>query len=539
MADGGVVSRLGFGGAGLLAAGVLTVAAAGGAHAADIREGSALSCAALSASADPSVTVTTAAPIAATAELPAHCQVKARVHPVPGSDIGFEVWLPLTGWNGKLHMYGNGGYSSALPAPAMRDGLEAGYAVVGTDTGHAGGDPDFARGKPEAIVDWGHRAVHESVVRAKAMVARFYGAPARYTYFEGCSTGGQQALMEAQRYPADFDGIIAGHPGSNRTHLNTGFLWLFLSNREPGQNGRPIIPASKLPMIAQASYRACRGANGSATAGGHAADPYLNDPLSCRFDPASIRCRGADRPDCLTPAQVGAMRKIYDGPRNRRTGERIYFGWPVGSEATWSAYWEDGRDPTQPMRANFWRVWAFDDRWNWWDFDFDTDMKRVDDRLAPVINAMDADLEPFRRRGGKLIQYHGLADSTVPAADSVSYFERVLDRYGGDEAMVAGFYRLFLAPGMGHCGGGPGPNVLQLRPALEDWVERGVAPAQVVAARFTDNDRSRPAAVTRPLCPYPGVARHRGGSPNEAASFACTPGRRRSDLRAPAQKYLR
>ena len=289
-------------------------------------------------------------------------------------------------------------------------------------------------------------------------------------------------------------------------------------------------------MIARAAFEACRAANGSPSAGGHPSDAWLADPLSCRFDPAAIQCRAGDAPDCLTVPQVGALRAMYRGAHNPRTGERIYFGWPVGSEATWAAYWADGRDPTRPMPVNFWRVWAFDDAWDWWAFDYDADMKAADDKLAPLVNAMDPDLEAFRRRGGKLILYHGLADATVPAAESIAYYERVLDRMGED---VAGFHRLFLAPGMAHCGGGPGPNVPAVQTALEDWVERGVAPDRILATKYPADDPSRPPSMVRPLCPYPQVARYRGGPPEAPGSFACEAAPRRRDVPMPAAPYLR
>lgn len=228
---------------------------------------------------------------------------------------------------------------------------------MATDTGHMGDDPDFAVGKPEAIVVWGHRAVHEAVVVGKVIAAAYYGKLPRYSYFFGCSTGGQQALMEAQRYPDDFDGIVAGAPGSNRTHLNVGFLWQFLQNHEPRRNDRLIIPPAKLPMIARAAFSACRKQNG-AQAGGLATDAYLNDPLTCHFDPETIQCTGDDAATCLTAPQVQALKKMYDGARNPRTGERIYFGWPVGSENAganpnlpgWSLYWADPKDASRPAR---------------------------------------------------------------------------------------------------------------------------------------------------------------------------------------------
>jgi feruloyl esterase len=381
-------------------------------------------CAALGQLALPTASIGVAEPVAAgeyrpagaaaaLTGLPAFCRVEGVIQPVPGSRIGFQLWLPQSGWNGRLLMVGNGGYSSAMAFPEMATRLRQGWATVATDTGHTGDDPDFAAGRPESIVDWGHRAVHETATRAKSVVERFYGSAARRSYFAGCSTGGHQAFAEAQRYPEDFDGILAGAPGHNRTHLNAAFLWQYLRNHETGNDAAQVIPASKLPMISRAVHAACRANNGTVS-GGLPGDAFLNNPLDCQFDPAVLQCRGGDGEDCLTTPQVEALRAMYDGARNPRTGQRIAFGFPRGSENSgrvipslpgWSLYWADPRNPNQPARVNFWRIWAFGDPgWNWWSFDFDRDMARVDDRLAPVVNAMDPDLERFRARGGRLLQ---------------------------------------------------------------------------------------------------------------------------------------
>lgn len=466
-------------------------------------------------------------------DLPTFCRVRGVATPVEGSRIGFELWLPQEGWTGRLQMVGNGGYSSAISYTALAKLLRRGDAALATDTGHSGGDPSFAVGHPEAIVDWGHRAVHVSVVHAKAVVAAFYGRPPRYAYFSGCSTGGQQALMEAQRYPEDFDGILAGSPGHNRTHLNAGFLWLFLKNHARKADAAPILPASKLSLVTDAVLRACRSANGG-EAGGLASDPFLDDPLRCHFDPAVLRCKAAADEGCLSDAQVEVVRRIYDGPRNPRTGERIYFGLLPGSESDplflpdrpgWSLYWADPRHPEAPARASFWRDWVFKGSdWDWWTFDFDRDMKTADELLAPVINAMNPDLGAFRARGGKVIQYHGLDDPVVPATDSIAYHERVV-AHAGDKGAVADFYRLFLAPGVAHCGGGPGPNVLEFQAALETWVERGRAPERIVATRLAGDVGSGQVEYSRPLCPFPERARWNGvGDPSKAESFDCIDG---------------
>lgn len=457
---------------------------------------------------------------------PPFCRVKGVSIDKEGSRIGFELWLPVGTWNRKLEMVGNGGYSSAIDHRAMAPLLGRGYAVLATDTGHTGDDPSFARESRRAIEDWGHRAVHVSVEEGKRVTEAFYGAPPARAYFSGCSTGGHQGLMAAQRYPADFDGIIVGAPGHNRTHLNVGFLWQFVQNRDP-DSGAQLIPASKLSLISNAALESCRGRNGR-EGGGLESDPYLNDPLSCVFDPATLACKEGDGDSCLTEAQVRALKKMYDGARNPRTGERIYFGFPPGSEAAggppglpgWSLYWADPADPSQPARANFWRYWAFDDAgWDWRSFDFDADVAATDEKLAPVINAMSVDLSEFRRLGGKIVHYHGLADPVVPAPDSVAYRQRLWKRYGDD---IDSFYRLFLAPGAHHCFGGPGPYMLDAQSALERWVEAGIAPDRLTGRHPPENVGER--AYSRPICAFPMRAFYDGeGDADKAGSFQCRP----------------
>ena len=498
---------------------------------------------------------------AALRDLPAFCRVHGVISPVPGSRTGFELWLPQQGWNGRLLMLGNGGYSSTISF-SMASQLKAGYATLGTDTGHTGDDPDFANGRPEAIVDWAHRAVHESVVKAKAVVTAFFGQPPRYAYFAGCSTGGHQGFMEAQRHPEDFIGILAGAPGHNRTHIKAGFLWLYMRNHAARDDTVQIIPTSKLPIITRAVLDRCRTNNGSVS-GGLPTDDFLDDPRDCDFDPASIQCRSGDGPDCLSAPQVAALSSMYDGARNPRTGERIYFGWTKGSESSgralpnllgWNLYWADPNDPMRPARVSFWRYWAFGDpNWNWWTFDFDRDLKVADEKLAPVINAMNPDLERFSERGGKIIHYHGLADPVVPAMDSISYHERVvaqrqeeMERSGGpadqEEARraTASFYRLFLVPGMGHCRGGAGPDAFDALAALEHWVEDGIAPDRIVATKFVGEGAGRSVRFTRPLCPFPRQAQYKeNADPNNADSFDCAAQERHRELPTLGPDYLR
>lgn len=454
------------------------------------------------------------------------CRVSGTTSPVEGSEIGFEVWMPAKSWNGRLTMFGNGGYGSSMAFDEVSQAVADGYAATVTDTGHEGSDPNFAEGRPESIVDWAHRAVHETIGQAETAVGAYYGRDADYTYFDGCSTGGQQAFSEAQRYPEDFDGILAGSPGHNRTHLNAGFMWLYLSNHEKGVDTEQIVPNEKMPMVGAAVFEQCK-AQRPDDASGLASDAWLNAPLSCEPDLTALACEGEDGDDCLTDPQIEALQSMYDGIHDSETGELIYFGWPVGSENAgtneekpgWSLYWSDFGDNERPARVNFWRIWGFDgDDWSWWNDDLAADIRRADDNIASTVNAMDADISAFREAGGKMIHYHGLGDPVVPALDSISYYRRVQDQLGD----TSEFYRMFLVPGMEHCGGGAGANQMDLRSAIEAWVENDEAPEKVIAAHHAGNDPEADVEFTRPVCPYPQRAFYDGSGPeDEAASFTC------------------
>ena len=437
----------------------------------------------------------------ATPAIAQHCRVLAVSHPVPDSEIHFELWLPPAGkWNGKFEGTGNGGFSSAIEIPRMAQALDKGYATAGSDTGHEGGEMTFGVGHPEKINDWAYRAVHVMTEKSRLIVRDYYGSFARYSYFNGCSTGGQQALSEAQRYPEDYDGIVAGDPANNRIHLITAFLWAWSALYK---DNAADLPASKLPMITKAVVAACG-----------AKDGYLEDPRTCRFDPAVLECKGADSETCLTAPQVQAVKKIYDGPKNPRTGERILAGFPRGSETGWGGYFVGQKEAS---RADFWKLWLFHDpNWDWKTFDYDKDLAWADKEM-PMMNALDTNLTPFKSHGGKLVMYHGWADPVVPPEDGVRYYEAVEKRMGGPEK-TTDFYRLFMVPGMGHCAGGPGPNQFDAVEALDTWVTKKQAPAQLIATHATQGKVDR----TRPLCPYPQVARYKGtGDTNEAANFTC------------------
>jgi feruloyl esterase len=510
-------------------------------------------------------------------DLPAFCRVHGVATPTPGSEIEFEVWLPQKAWTHRLHMVGNGAYSSNIYYPQMVSRLHAGDVAVATNTGHKGSDLSFAIGHPERIVDFAYRAVHESVVAAKAIAQEYYGTAPSHSYFSGCSTGGYQALSEVQRYPEDFNGVIAGAPGNNRTHLNMAFLWNFLANHAPGDNNTPLLSVSNLLLINQAVIKSCDSADG-------VTDGVINDPRRCLFKLQTLLCNQGAGPDCLTAAQIAAAEKIYRGPRDARSGAQIYPGYPFGAEGVvsgpndrhpgWSAYWSS-EDATEPDRADFFRYWVFSQAdWNWWKFDWGADVDAVDGRIGAVFNATSTDLTRFEAAGGKLLMFMGWQDPVGAPAEAINYYQAVEARSGAKSAAARradtqSFLRLFMVPGMGHCAGGPGatnfstatrdsePPVSDARHdmarALEAWVEGGTAPDELIATHYVSPDASaqplagrgstaahgpgvpsantgqgsnqptggRTIAFQRPLCVYPKVARYNGGPAASANSFSC------------------
>ena len=445
-------------------------------------------------------------------DLPAFCRVAGAIHPTADSDIKFETWMPIEGWNGRLQGVGNGGLAGSISYPAMATALRAGYATASTDTGHTqepGGDARWALGHPEKIKDYGNRAVHEMTVKAKAIAAAFYGNNARRSYWNGCSTGGNQALSEAQRYPADYDGILAGAPANYLTHLQAGGNWIAHAIHS---GPATFIPAAKLPAIARAVMAACDAADG-------VADGVLEDPRTCRFDPAVLACKEADGDDCLTAPQIQGLKKVYDGAHNPRTGELVFPGYMRGGEAGWGM-WIAGtdvppRNAQHGIMAAFFRNFVFGNPdWDWKTFDFDKDVELADRKVGGEVNAVNPDLKAFKDRGGKLIQYHGWSDPAISPLNSVNYFGSVQKKMGDTQD----FYRLFMMPGVGHCGGGAGPSDFDRMAPIVDWVENGKAPERIVAGNVSGGKTDR----TRPLCAYPRIAKYKGsGSTDDAANFTC------------------
>jgi feruloyl esterase len=469
-------------------------------------------------------TLTSAQLVASTATVPEFCKVLGVISPVPDSRIRFVVNLP-TQWNGRFVHIGDGGYDGTVSTSTER--LAQGYATTNSDMGYDAATTKptagaFAFNNRVAEIDYGYRAVHETTRAAKRIIRSYYGAPIVYSYFDGCSTGGREGLMEAQRYPFDFDGIVAGAPAHDLTGLAIEQNW---SLQQLFRNNFANNIVGKTQLLADAVKDKCDAIDGLK-------DGLIDDPRRCDFDPASLRCKpGQDPASCLTEGQVGAVRSIYQGPRN--SSGFSYRGKPAGSEFWWSLWIvpnplppAQGGNNNAPAQGGFtfdFMNYLFfrDDpgpSFDWQNFDFETDPAKRG-FMSRILNATDEDLTPFRAKGGKLILYHGWADGLIPPFRTVEYYRDVVKRERSLERTKS-FARLFMVPGMDHCGFVPGGLRAWDRLApLIAWVEQGIAPAQIVA---TETDGTGKPLRTRPLCPYPQVARWTGaGSPDEGTNFQC------------------
>ena len=477
-------------------------------------------------------------------QVPAHrsfCRVVARVRADPGSDIGVELWLPTEGWTGVFHGNGSGGFGGtfALGYSGMAEGLRRGFATATTDAGTAPASPlegDALIGRPRQWRDWGRLSTHVMTTTGKAITRAFYGRQARRSYYTGCSTGGQMGLIEALYYPQDYDGILVGAPVIDRTWGHAAVLWDYAAaNRAPGR----LLSEAKLELLNRAAISSC-----ARQGHGLAGDRFISDPMRCTFDPQVLQCTGGGSADCLTEGEVATARAFYSGPTDRE-GRRLFYGWLPGSEMPGTFGWSFLQTPIngQPPFGALFR-WVFGANWDWRGFDFDRDMPIVDARLGPFVNdATRGSLAAFAARGGKLIVFHGLADTLVPPGQSVAFFERHAARMGGS-GRLSRSARLFMAPGMMHCGGGTGPDAFNTtlgippRPPSDDtrhdlfsaliaWSERGEAPDRIVATRFSPGSAGT-IEMQRPLCPHPSRAVYRGtGSMQAASSFQCeAPSRR-------------
>jgi feruloyl esterase len=438
------------------------------------------------------------------ASLPAFCRVAATIKPTSDSDIRIEVWMPSQGWNGKFLAVGNGGWAGLISYDALAETLSRGYATASTDTGHVGNNGAFALGHPEKLIDFGHRAVHETAVKAKAFIAAFYGSGPRLSYWNGCSTGGRQGLKEAQFYPGDFDGIIAGASANPRPRLAA---WSLMVGQAAHTTPDSYIPPTKYKAVHEAVVNACDAIDGLK-------DGLIDDPRRCTFNPAGLACKGEDDMGCLTPLQVEAMKGMLRPAVDPSTNTEIFPPLELGAELGWSVL--AGPQPFSAAVDHFKYVVFEDPNWDWRTFNLGPDAARADRVDKNIISAIDPNLKPFFDRGGKLLMYHGWADQNVAARASINYYASVVNTLGADRTSES--IRLFMAPGMAHCRGGDGPNSFDAVTALEQWVEHGKAPSLIIASHSTNGKVDR----TRPLCAYPQVARYNGkGSIDDAANFEC------------------
>lgn len=466
------------------------------------------------------------------AKLPAFCRLFLDDRPTAESHIRIEIWLPGSGWNGKYRGQGNGGFAGSIDYGGLAAAVRQGYASAATDTGHVdtgrrGLEAEFAIGHPEQVKDFGWRAIHEMTLLAKAAIQAFYGEQPRYSYFASCSDGGREALMEAQRFPTDYNGIIAGDPANNWTALQVAAMW---DVHQMELTPASYIPPQKVAAIAAAVLAACDAADG-------VRDGILDDPRQCHFNPATMLCKNGDSDICLLPGQVETLLKIYAGPHDS-AGKQVFPGFLPGGENGRGGWvpWITGTAPRRSIGyligAGFVGDFVYqDEHWNPSTFDFQEALKLADEKFASALNATDPNLKAFAAAGGKLILYQGWNDPAVPALSTLDYYNSVVSRLG--RVQTGSFVRLYMAPGMQHCSGGPGPSHFGQDPmdrrgdashdiftALEQWVERDRAPGRLVAARLLPGMKAP--AMTRPLCPYPETIRYSGaGSTSDAANFSC------------------
>jgi hypothetical protein len=457
--------------------------------------------------------------------LPEFCRVVGVSKPTADSNINFEVWLPTKTWNGRFLSAGEGGFAGTINY--SRDGLDGGldeflrrgYVTATTDTGHSSADKFWAIGHPERVIDYAYRAKHLVTVAAKGLIAAFYGHPADYAYLNSCSNGGRQALMEAQRYPQDFDGLIAGSPWNFQSHTSAGIVWSAQALAAPNAS----IPVAKLRTVQAAAVAACDKIDG-------AADGLIGDPRKCSFDPAVLTCTGAETDACLTKPQVEAVKKLYAGPTNPRTGESVAPGWEPGGEGGWNL--------NIVLAQGYFGNLVFENQnWDFKSFDLDKDTAAADAKIGAIANATDPDLSAAKAKGAKIIVYHGWNDQILQPGFSPQYYEQVAATMGGMDR-TRDFFRLFMVPGMMHCNSGPGAanfggvgqqippardSVHDVQTALEMWVEKGVAPDRIVATKYTDDaPATKTINSTRLICPYPQDAKYKGsGETSDAASFTC------------------
>ena len=438
---------------------------------------------------------------AAAAPLPPHCRVTLVFRPTADSTINAELWLPTENWNGRYMAVGNGGFGGSIQGfGEMQTALRLGYAAAGSDTGHDeatdGRGGMFALGHPEKIVDFAFRAVHEMTATSKTIIDRYYGRPAQFSYFKGCSTGGRQAVMAAQHDPEDYDGIIAGALANRHIQMHTaGVNRSIEMTRHPDAN----IPPAKAAMVNTAVMNACDTLK----------EGFLNNPRACRFDFSKLACTGADSDGCLTAPQLKIVEAFYGGTSNSK-GELIFSGQALGNPLPALRGIAPGGQPGGGFDTV--RIWAFQDAdYDWNRFDLDRDMPIINSKVG-FVDAADPDLSRFKAHGGKLLLYAGWSDTTITPENTVLYYENVLETMKGDQG---DFVRLFMVPGMAHCRGGDGPDTFDSVGTMEAWRETSVTPSQMTGF----NTRS---SLSRPICAYPQAAQYKGkGNIKDASNWSC------------------
>jgi feruloyl esterase len=468
-------------------------------------------CASMTALIIPNTQITSAQVVPASDDLPEYCSVIGVVAPT----AIFEVRLP-TNWNQKLYFAGNGAFAGSFSdiEGEVSSGLSRGYATAATDTGHEADiwDASWALNNRPAEIDYGYRALHLTVRVAKIVIASYYGQGPNLSYFDGCSKGGEQGLLEAQQYPQDFDGIAAGAPALDFTGFLTAANWNMQALLATANSSD--MPFEKVLVVGAAVLAKCDAVDGLV-------DGLIDDPRRCSLDPETLLCPHGDAPGCLTAQQADTFKKIYAGPTDSK-GVQLFPGLPVGGETDeWTVWLLNTPDWTSfgfTLQDQFLRYLAFrvdDPNFDWATFNFDTDPQRMR-FMAGLLNATSTDLSGFRKAGGKLLLYHGWSDPIIAATRTIDYYEGVRREIGPKKTKQ--FARLFMAPGMSHCGSGSGPYAFDYLTALEGWVEQGIAPDSMVAYHFDENGVDR----SRPLCAYPQVARYTGhGSIDDAANFRC------------------
>ncbi|NDP21039.1 MAG: tannase/feruloyl esterase family alpha/beta hydrolase [Paludibacter sp.] len=435
-------------------------------------------------------------------DLPPFLRIAFTSKPTPESNIRIELWLPKDTWNGSFLGTGSGGGGGKIIYNGLISGVIKGYATANTDMGTSPG-VDKIIDYPERWADFGYRSTHLMTVLSKKILETYYKKTPLNSYFLGCSTGGEQAMMEAQRYPEDYNGVIAGAPASNRTHLHTLFLWNLINTYD--SVGNALISSEKMELLKKILLQNYKGKDGGAPS-----DNFFTDQRMLNFDSEILpKCSESVLDSCFSRQEIAVLKKLYDGPTNMRTGQRIYAPSPLGATSL----------EVTPSSSLFYMFkWIFGENYDYTKFDFDNDMQKMDSILAPILNANNPNLSAFKNSGGKLLMYTGTEDQIVPYPDAINYYERVIEAQGSLKE-TQNFFRFFLVPGMGHCNGGPGLNDIGDKLAvMRDWVEKGIAPDKIIATAFICCDKSE-TRFKRPIYPYPKFPHYIGGNPNSPSSY--------------------